>query len=162
MNAVTRALSREGHDVSGTGSGVDALSEVATRPPDAVVLDLGLPDIGGVEVVRRLRGWNDVPVLILSAAGGEARKVEALDAGADDYLEKPFGLDELRARLRALLRRSTPVRADAAPIRVDELAINLPRRTITRDGAEVRLTPKVGSCWRPSPPTRASCSRTGS
>jgi len=76
VNAVTRALSREGHDVSGTGSGVDALSEVATRPPDAVVLDLGLPDIGGVEVVRRLRGWNDVPVLILSAAGGEAARLQ--------------------------------------------------------------------------------------
>lgn len=141
VTAVTRGLSREGHDASGVATGEDALSAVATQLPDVVVLDLGLPDLDGLTVVQRLRAWSDVPVLILSAAGTEDSKVRALDAGADDYLEKPFGLDELRARLRALLRRVT-AHEPPSPIRVDDLVIDLTDRVVTRRGREVRLTPK--------------------
>jgi two-component system KDP operon response regulator KdpE len=141
VSAVTRGLSGEGHDVSSALTGEDGLAEVAARLPDLVVLDLGLPDTDGIDVVRRLRTWSEVPVLILSAAGAEASKVDALDAGADDYLEKPFGLAELRARVRALLRRAT-ARARTPSVVIGELSIDPVNRIVTRSGIEIRLTPK--------------------
>ncbi|CAN5695073.1 response regulator [soil metagenome] len=139
--AVTRGLSQNNYQVSGAATGEDGLAEIAARRPDLVMLDLGLPGLDGVEVLRRLRAWSDVPVLVLSAAGGEDQKVEALDTGADDYLEKPFGFGELRARVRALLRRST---ADQliSEIVVADLYVDLASRTVERAGDEVRLTPK--------------------
>ncbi|CAN5886692.1 response regulator [soil metagenome] len=141
VSAVTRGLSGDDSEVSGAATGEDGLAEVAARRPDLVVLDLGLPGLGGLEVIHRLRGWSDVPVLVLSAAGDEERKVAALDAGADDYLEKPFGFGELRARVRALLRRTT-TNAPVAEIVVADLRIELASRTVERAGREVLLTPK--------------------
>ncbi len=144
VTAVVRGLSGEGHQVTDARTGADGLAQAASWLPDLVVLDLGLPDLDGVDVVRRLRSWSEVPVLILSAAGAESRKVSALDAGADDYLEKPFGLAELRARVRALLRRTVP--APRVPVMaIGELHIDPVSRTVTRSGEEVRLTPKE---WR--------------
>jgi two-component system, OmpR family, KDP operon response regulator KdpE len=144
VSAVTRGLSREGNVVASADSGEDALAEVAARPPDLVVLDLGLPDLDGIEVIRRLRSWSEVPVLVLSARGAERSKVDALDAGADDYLDKPFGLPELRARVRALLRRAS-VNGRVPAMVVGDLSIDSAHRTVTLAGTEVRLTPKE---WR--------------
>src|SRR4051794_25008680 len=96
------------YDVPVAGTGAAALSSAAASPPDVVVLDLGLPDMDGTEVIRGLRGWTQAPIIVLSARAGQGDKVDALDAGADDYVTKPFGIDELLARLRAALRRASP------------------------------------------------------
>jgi len=144
VSAVTQGLSREGNAVASAASGEDALAEMAAHPADLIVLDLGLPDLDGIEVIRRLRSWSEVPVPVLSARGAERSKVDALDAGADDYLDKPFGLAELRARVRALLRRAS-VNGRAPAMVVGDLSIDSVHRTITLAGAEVRLTPKE---WR--------------
>jgi two-component system KDP operon response regulator KdpE len=138
--ALTSRLARAGYETVSAGDGETALELAATALPDAVVLDLGLPGIQGIEVVRRLREWSDVPVLILSAMHADADKVAALDAGADDYVTKPFSLDELLARVRALLRRAA--RTDDAPslLRVGRALVDLATRSVTRDGAYVRLT----------------------
>jgi two-component system KDP operon response regulator KdpE len=114
-----------------------------TRPPDVVVLDLGLPDIDGVELCRRIRLESKVPILILSARGGESDKVAALDLGADDYVTKPFGPEELLARIRVAVRRVVP--ADAAPsgrLQVGDLTVDYDRHRVMRGGEELRLTPK--------------------
>jgi DNA-binding response OmpR family regulator len=126
-------------DVAADGAG--ALAAAARRPPDIVILDLGLPDMDGEEVLRGLRGWTHAPVIVLSARTGQGDKVLALDAGADDYVTKPFGMDELLARLRAALRRSAP--GDDAPV-VDagSFSVDLSARQVRdADGAPVRLTP---------------------
>ena len=115
-------------------------SSPARNHPDAVILDLGLPGIDGIEVVRGLRGWSRVPILVLSARGGEAAKVAALDAGADDYVTKPFGMDELLARLRAALRRTTPTEEDAT-VETADFSIDLANRHVRRHGEVVHLTP---------------------
>ncbi|MGS2617181.1 response regulator [Micromonospora sp. LZ34] len=127
-------------DVADTGAG--ALKAAASHPPDLVVLDLGLPDIDGVEVIRGLRGWTAVPIIVLSGRAGSEDKVEALDAGADDYVTKPFGVEELLARIRAVTRRlGTPTDASAT-LRVGRHTVDLAERTVRRDdGTEVRLTP---------------------
>jgi two-component system KDP operon response regulator KdpE len=118
------------------------LIEIGTRQPDLVVLDLGLPDRDGIDVIRDLRGWSGVPVLVLSARGEETQKVAALDAGADDYLVKPFGVPELLARIRALLRRATRDDANgAARVEFGKLVVDQALRTVTRDGSPVHLTP---------------------
>jgi two-component system KDP operon response regulator KdpE len=117
------------------------LHEAAVNPPDGIVLDLGLPDMDGVEVIRRLREWSKVPVLVLSVRAGEADKIAALDAGADDYLTKPFGGRELLARLRAILRR-TQASAEPAIVRFGEIEVDQAARVVRRGGAEVRLTAK--------------------
>jgi two-component system, OmpR family, KDP operon response regulator KdpE len=117
----------------------EALDAVSVRPPDAIVLDLVLPDGNGIEVTSEIRRWSHVPIVVLSAVGDEQQKVRALDAGADDYVTKPFGTEELLARMRAVLRRRSE---DADPvIRVGELEIDLADRSVRRDGEEVHLTP---------------------
>jgi two-component system, OmpR family, KDP operon response regulator KdpE len=118
----------------------EALDAVAVRPPDAVVLDLVLPDGNGVDVCAEIREWSTLPILVLSAVGDEREKVRALDAGADDYVTKPFGTDELLARLRAVLRRAVDEDSEPA-ITAGELVIDLSARRVTRAGQEVHLTP---------------------
>jgi two-component system KDP operon response regulator KdpE len=118
----------------------EATALVASQPPELVLLDLGLPDGEGVELVRRVRGWSRVPIIVLSARTDDADKVTALDAGADDYLTKPFSMNELLARMRVALRRAT-VEAPASVMQIGALQIDLSRREVTRDGAEVHLTP---------------------
>jgi two-component system KDP operon response regulator KdpE len=122
-------------------TGKAGLREVATRQPDIVVIDLGLPDTDGIDVIRELRGWTQVPVIVLSARTSEAVKVEALDAGADDYLTKPFGVSELLARVRAQLRRSIRALEEAPAVSFGEIAVDLAKREVTRAGRPVRLTP---------------------
>ncbi len=138
---VRTALEAEGCAVVEAGTGERGLVEAGTRKPDLVILDLGLPDRDGVEVVRDLRAWSAVPILILSARIDEADKVAALDAGADDYLTKPFGVAELMARARALLRRSRLAGTEQPLVRFADIEVDLPHRRVTRSGQEVHLTP---------------------
>lgn len=128
------------YDVDAAVDGATALAAASSRPPDLVILDLGLPDMDGTDVIRGLRGWSQAPVVVLSAREGQADKVGALDAGADDYLTKPFGMDELLARVRAALRRAQP--AESAPvITTDEFTIDLAAKRVTTASGPVRLTP---------------------
>ncbi|MGB8649667.1 MAG: response regulator [Mycobacteriales bacterium] len=134
-------LKARGYDVDVALTGRDALAAAGRRPPDVVVLDLGLPDLDGLEVLEGLRGWTTVPVLVLSAREEQAEKVAALDAGADDYVTKPFGMDELLARLRAAVRRAAPP-SDQQPVVVtDHFTVDLAARRVTTSAGEVRLTP---------------------
>ncbi|WP_341989847.1 response regulator [Azorhizobium sp. AG788] len=136
------ALAAAGYAVAKAEDGASALREIATYPPDAVVLDLGLPDMDGKEVIRRLRQFSKVPVIVLSARDREAEKIEALDLGADDFVNKPFGVGELMARIRAALRQRAPESNVEAVLRVGPVEIDRPRHRVTRDGVEVKLTPK--------------------
>jgi two-component system, OmpR family, KDP operon response regulator KdpE len=139
--AVGRALTARSYDVQLATDGEEALSMVAAFQPDLVVLDLNLPALDGLSVCRQLRAWSPVPILVLSVREDEADKVAALDLGADDYLTKPFGIDELLARVRALLRRSgTQGAPKPVRFRTDELEIDLDTTSVTRAGAEVHLT----------------------
>lgn len=140
VRGLTIVLREAGYAVEAASTKARALDALATRPPEAVVLDLVLPDGDGVSVVKELRGWSRLPVLVLSAVGDEREKVRALDAGADDYVTKPFGTEELLARLRAVLRRS-PDAGHAELVAIGDLAIDLEDRTVRRDGADVHLTP---------------------
>jgi two-component system KDP operon response regulator KdpE len=130
-------------DVSETETGRAGLVAAASQPPDVVLLDLGLPDISGFEVISELRGWSRVPIIVLSARGQEADKIAALDAGADDYLTKPFGIGELLARLRVALRHAArgDARDEHAQFTLGELQVDQSRRIVTVAGDEVRLTP---------------------
>jgi two-component system KDP operon response regulator KdpE len=119
----------------------EGLSEAATRRPDLVVLDLGLPDGDGIELVRSMRGWSGSPILVLSARGEEKDKIQALDAGADDYLTKPFGIGELLARVRALERRRGRTEAGEPVFRVGDIEVDFANRRVKRAGQQVRLTP---------------------
>ena len=139
--ALRVALSSRGYSVSTAGNGETALELAATSPPDVVLLDLGLPGIDGLEVVRRLRSWSEVPVIVVSVREGQSDKVAALDAGADDYLTKPFGMDELLARIRSALRRAGTVEPGAPVARFEELEIDLTKRLVKRNGLPVHLTP---------------------
>ena len=134
-------LAARHYEVSTAADGAGGLAAVAREHPDLVILDLGLPDMDGAEVIRGIRGWSTTPIMVLSARGQEAQKVQALDAGADDYVTKPFGMDELLARLRAAARRSTP--GDEAPAVVtDAFTVDLVAKRVTSSGGEiVRLTP---------------------
>jgi len=138
LRALTTNLRGAGYDVERAATGEEALAAAAARPPDAVVLDLVLPDISGVEVCRELRTWSETPILILSAVGEEEQKVSALDAGADDYVTKPFGMGELRARLRAAMRRAAPARGES--IAVGGLLVDFDRHEVTVDGRAIALT----------------------
>jgi two-component system KDP operon response regulator KdpE len=140
LRALRVILRDAGYEAVPASSGGEALDLAAVRPPQAAILDLMLPDVDGVEVTRRLREWSEMPILVLSAVGEEDRKVEALAAGADDYVTKPFGPRELVARLEAVLRRSRPEAGEPA-IEVEGLAIDLAARSVSRDGEEVHLTP---------------------
>ena len=128
------------YEVEAVADGAGALRAAAASPPDLVILDLGLPDMDGHEVVHGLRGWTRVPIIILSARDTQDDKVDALDAGADDYLTKPFGMDELLARMRAALRRAQPME-DAPVITTETFTIDLAAKRVTRGDNEVRLTP---------------------
>ena len=138
--ALSVNLGARGYDVDTAASGEDGLARAAARHPDLVLLDLGLPGIDGIEVVRGLRGWTAVPIIVLSVRDAEGDKVRALDAGADDYITKPFGMDELLARLRAALRRHTPAPEEPVVTTAD-FTLDLADRTATRDGAAIHLTP---------------------
>lgn len=133
------ALEAAGYVVHDAETGQMGLQEVALRRPDVVVLDLGLPDLSGLEVLRRLREWSEVPVLILSVRDGEADKVAALDAGADDYVTKPFSTAELLARLRVAQRRARPTE-ETAVFQHEGLTVDLVARRVTRDQHEIKLT----------------------
>ena len=133
-------LRARGYEVDLTASGEEALSLAAERHPDVVILDLGLPGIDGIEVVRGLRGWTSVPIVVLSVREDEVDKVAALDAGADDYVTKPFGMNELLARLRAALRRAAPAEEEATVV-TDAFTIDLAAKRVSRGGEEVHLTP---------------------
>jgi two-component system, OmpR family, KDP operon response regulator KdpE len=136
-------LRSAGYTVEAAETKAEALVELVSRPPDALVLDLVLPDGRGVEICEEVRRWSRLPILVLSAVGDEREKVRALDAGADDYVTKPFGTDELLARLRALLRRSADV-AGSPRIEIGELVIDVADRTVTRTGpggGPIHLTP---------------------
>jgi two-component system KDP operon response regulator KdpE len=133
-------LRNAGYDVRSATTKAEALDAVSVRPPDVMVLDLVLPDGSGVDVCKEVRRWSSMPIIVLSALGDEKEKVRALDAGADDYMTKPFGSEELAARLRALLRRSGEG-ADEPVISIGELEIDLAARAVRRGGEEVHLTP---------------------
>ncbi len=141
LRALATNLRARGYDVDLATTGEAALELASRQPPDVVILDLGLPGISGLDVIHGLRGWSSVPILILSAREAQADKVAALDAGADDYVTKPFGMDELLARLRAALRRATPT-VEAPMVDTAHFRIDLARKQIT-DASEglVRLTP---------------------
>ena len=134
-------LKARGYDVALAEDGRTALAAASRTPPEAVIRDLGLPDIDGVEVIEGLRGWTEVPIIVLSARSGEPDKVVALDAGADDYVTKPFGMDELLARLRAALRRGAAGADDAPVVETDAFTVDLAAKRATRNGDEVHLTP---------------------
>jgi two-component system KDP operon response regulator KdpE len=142
VRALRINLTARGYDVSTAADGQEALRVAASVHPDIVVLDLGLPDIDGATVIEGLRGWTSVPILVLSARTDSGDKVAALDAGADDYVTKPFGMDELLARLRAAVRRASTVPADEeAVVETPAFTVDLAAKKVIRDGAEVHLTP---------------------
>ena len=141
LRALAINLRARGYDVRTAATGSEALTAAAAHGPELVVLDLGLPDMEGTEVIAGLRGWTTVPILVLSGRSDSTDKVEALDAGADDYVTKPFGMDELLARMRAMVRRATPPEDDLPVVLLGETTIDLAARKVTREGAEVRLTP---------------------
>ncbi len=141
LRALTISLGARGYEVRGARTGEEGLDRVAHWHPDVVLLDLGLPGIDGVEVIRGIRGWSEVPIVVLSARHQSMSKVEALDLGADDYVTKPFGMDELLARLRAALRRA-PGTAQEPHIEAEGFTIDLDTKRAVRDGVEVHLTPK--------------------
>jgi two-component system KDP operon response regulator KdpE len=140
LKALKITLQAHGYSVDTAPDGRSALLAATRNPPGLVVLDLGLPDMDGAAVLTELRRWSSAPVLVLSARHGSADKVDALDAGADDYITKPFGLEELLARLRALLRRA-PESAEAPTVTTAEFTVDLGQRVVTRNGESVRLTP---------------------
>ena len=135
-------LGSAGFDVEEAARGREGIERAATSAPDVVVLDLGLPDIDGKVVVTAIREWSQVPILILSVRDAETEKIAALDAGADDYVTKPFATGELTARLRALMRSRRPAEAETSAIAVGPLVIDLARRLVTLEGADIKLTRK--------------------
>ncbi len=144
LRAVRAALTARQYDVATVGTGQGAIDAIALGAPDVVVLDLGLPDIDGIEVCRRVREWSDVPIVVLSADGAEDRKVQALDEGADDYVTKPFSTAELLARIRVALRHrnhDAPA-GDDAVLAVGDLEVDLARHAVTVADRNVDLTPK--------------------
>jgi two-component system KDP operon response regulator KdpE len=147
LRALRINLRARQYEVSVAADGTQALAEAARHPPDVVILDLGLPDLDGVEVIQGLRGWTSAPIIVLSGRADSTDKVEALDAGADDYVTKPFGMDELLARIRAVGRRTVPD-GEVAQVRLGELIIDLGAKRVSwaaesgpGGGKDVRLTP---------------------
>jgi two-component system KDP operon response regulator KdpE len=136
------ALEANAYEMSAAGTVTEATKHIAAHVPDIVVLDLGLPDGDGKDVIRRVREWSDVPIIVLSARDREAEKIEALDLGADDYVNKPFGVGELMARMRAALRHRMQRNAETPVLRIADLEIDSVRHRVSRSGTEIRLTPK--------------------
>src|SRR5712664_4590172 len=133
-------LQASGYQVIAATTGQEGFSQAATRQPALILLDLGLPDLDGLEVTRRLREWATMPIIILSARGRESDKIAALDAGADDYVTKPFGMGELLARLRVAVRRASPA-PDEPVITTGDISVDLAAKRVRRAGEDVRLTP---------------------
>jgi two-component system, OmpR family, KDP operon response regulator KdpE len=144
LRAVGAALKARDYEVTTAVTGQAAIDSVALEAPDVIVLDLGLPDIDGIEVCRRVRQWSDVPIVVLSAEGSDERKVRALDEGADDYVTKPFSTAELLARIRVALRHGADRRApgDDAVLRVGDVSMDMARHEVSVGGRQVDLTPK--------------------
>ena len=140
LRALTINLTARQYQVSTAADGASGLAAMARERPDVLILDLGLPDMDGTDVIRGVRGWTSTPIIVLSAWGQESQKVAALDAGADDYVTKPFGMDELLARLRAAVRRASPA-PDEPVVTTADFTVDLARKVVTRSGADVRLTP---------------------
>jgi two-component system KDP operon response regulator KdpE len=140
LRALKINLTARKYEVSTAADGVSGLAAMARERPDVLILDLGLPDMDGTEVIKGVRGWTSTPIIVLSAWGQESQKVAALDAGADDYVTKPFGMDELLARLRAAVRRASPA-PDEPVVTTAEFTVDLARKRVTRGDVDVRLTP---------------------
>jgi len=136
------ALEANGYEMFSAGSVAEATKRIAAESPDMVLLDLGLPDGDGKDVIRRAREWSDVPIIVLSARERETEKIEALDLGADDYVNKPFNVGELLARMRTALRHRLQRKAETPVLRVGDLEVDAVRHRATRAGAELKLTPK--------------------
>jgi two-component system KDP operon response regulator KdpE len=140
LRALHITLSARGHDVRTAVDARTALDAAANQPPDLAIIDLGLPDMDGINIIAALRGWSTAPIIVLSARHGEPVKVNALDAGADDYITKPFGMGELLARVRAALRRATPA-GDQPAVTTAAFTIDLAAKRVTTASGEARLTP---------------------
>jgi two-component system KDP operon response regulator KdpE len=140
LRALRINLTARNYEVSTATDGTSGLAAVSRDRPDAVILDMGLPDMDGTEVIHGVRGWSATPIIILSVWGAEHQKVAALDAGADDYVTKPFGMDELLARLRAAVRRASP-EPDEPVVDTPGFTVDLAAKRVIRDGVDVRLTP---------------------
>jgi len=136
------SLSAHGYRIIEASGGQEAMTLLATERPELVLLDLGLSDMDGLEVIRRLREWSTIPIIVVSVRGREAEKIAALDGGADDYVTKPFGMGELLARMRTALRHRLQAEADEPVFHSSGLSVDLMRRLVTIDGQEVKLTPK--------------------
>ncbi|MBT2474847.1 response regulator [Microbacterium sp. ISL-103] len=144
VRALRITLAAHGYEVVVAPDGAAAVAAAAQTHPDLIMLDLGMPRLDGIEVIQALRGWTNVPIIVVSGRTGSADKVEALDAGADDFVTKPFQVDELLARLRALSRRSVPVGGEST-VGFGDVVVDLATKTVTRAGARVHLTPTE---WR--------------
>jgi len=144
VRALRITLAAHGYDVVAAPDGAAAIQLAAHAHPDIVLLDLGMPQLDGVQVIQALRGWSNVPILVVSGRTGSADKVDALDAGADDYVTKPFQIDELLARLRALSRRAAPASGEST-VAFGDVVVDLAAKAVTRAGAHVHLTPTE---WR--------------
>jgi two-component system, OmpR family, KDP operon response regulator KdpE len=140
LRALRINLTARNYEVSTASDGTSGLAAVSRERPDAVILDLGLPDMDGTQVIHGVRGWSSTPIIVLSVWGAEHQKVAALDAGADDYVTKPFGMDELLARLRAAVRRAVPA-PDEPVVITDDFTVDLAAKRVLKNGADVRLTP---------------------
>jgi len=140
LRALRINLTARKFEVSTAADGASGLAAMARDRPDVLILDLGLPDMDGTEVIKGVRGWTSTPIIVLSAWGQESQKVAALDAGADDYVTKPFGMDELLARLRAAVRRASPA-PEAPVVTTDDFTVDLADKRVIRSGKDVRLTP---------------------
>jgi two-component system, OmpR family, KDP operon response regulator KdpE len=140
LRALRINLTARNYEVSTASDGTSGLAAISRERPDAVILDLGLPDMDGTQVIHGVRGWSAMPIIVLSVWGAEHQKVAALDAGADDYVTKPFGMDELLARLRAAVRRAAPA-PDEPVVATQDFTVDLAAKRVTKDGVDVRLTP---------------------
>jgi two-component system, OmpR family, KDP operon response regulator KdpE len=140
LRALRINLTARKYEVLTAADGASGLAAMARARPDVLILDLGLPDMDGADVIKGVRGWTSTPIIVLSATGQESTKVAALDAGADDYITKPFGMDELLARLRAAVRRAAPA-PDEPVVATEDFTVDLAAKRVGRDGRDVRLTP---------------------